>query len=80
MALMISGSGILFLSLGNLSGSFHYYDKALAIEPNYTVASKDKELALLNILKKDDLYTKSFPKYCPLQYDRFYGLWIMGFN
>ena len=34
----------------------------------------------LNILEKADLYTKSFPKYCPLQYDGFYGLWMMGFN
>ena len=31
-------------------------------------------------IKKADLYTKSFPKYCPLQVfnNRFYGIWIMG--
>ena len=44
------------------------------------VKDKKSDSMNLNILEKADLYTKSFPKYCPLQYDGFYGLWMMGFN
>ena len=42
-AQVLDNKGFALYALGNFSGALYYYDRALAIEPNFTGALNDKE-------------------------------------
>ena len=62
LAGLLNNEGIAFYKLGKYQEAINLYDNALRVDPNYTLAQNNKELALDRLSKEKSYYHETKPR------------------